>query len=213
MNNTTQEHIEEMEVEEFHEKVRRIKEVQQWCWTYAGIRGEQNQGLLNRVPAEKLEFVPYEVGDFFFTRVVPKRTPKNKKEEERIILSSKLQFRYAGPYMIKEVLSPILYRAIIHNKDRVVHAINMKPANRKRKFIKRLLNVKKKIATSVNKKSADIVQEKQNNTDSEEEEEKNFEGERVVINFIPLGTHSFKNYRNFRINRLKQRNTRDKKVT
>jgi hypothetical protein len=68
----------------------------------------------------------------------------------------------------------------------------MKPANRKRKFIKRLLNVKKKIATSVNKKNAELAQKVQNNTDSEEEGEKIFEEEGVVINFIPLGTHSLK---------------------
>jgi hypothetical protein len=42
--------------------------------------------------------------------------------------------------MITEVLSPVLYKAIIHNKERVVHALNIKPANRQRKFIKKTDN-------------------------------------------------------------------------
>ena len=161
-------------MEDFHEKVRRMKEVQQWCWVYAGTRVEKNQEGYNRVPVEKLEFVPYEVGDFFYTRVVPKRVPKSKKAEERIILSAKLQFRYAGPYVIKEKLSPIVYRAIIHNKERVVHALNMKPANKKRKFIKRVINLKRRIATDGDKKRyknvQNTVQKEAKESDEESEE-------------------------------------------
>ncbi len=89
---------------------------------------------------------------------MPKRVPKSKKAEERIILSAKLQFRYAGPYVIKEKLSPIVYRAIIHNKERVVHALNMKPANKKRKFIKRIVNLKRRIANVGDRKRYKNVQ-------------------------------------------------------
>ncbi len=181
MNGTDQDHVEGLEVDDFHAAVRRIKDIQQWCWVYAGTRGERNQEGYNRVPAERLEFVPYEPGDFFFNRVVPKRAPKSKKDEMRIILSEKLQFRYAGPYMIKEVLSPILYRAIIHGKERVVHALNMKPVNKKRKFIKRTVNLQRKTAKAPKIKDRQREENRkdktlsQNRSENEEEEDEKFE--------------------------------------
>jgi hypothetical protein len=168
MNGTDQDHVEGLEVDDFHAAVRRIKDIQQWCWVYAGTRGERNQEGYNRVPAERLEFVPYEPGDFFFNRVVPKRAPKSKKDEMRIILSEKLQFRYAGPYIIKEVLLPILYRAIIHGKERVVHALNIKPVNKKRKFIKRTVNLQRKTAKSPFKPHSQAQRTRIQATSSEE---------------------------------------------
>jgi hypothetical protein len=195
MNNPTQEHIEEMSVDDYHQTVRRTKEIQQWCWTYAGSRGEQNKTNYNRIPAEKLEFVPYEVGDFFYTRVIPKRAPKNRKQEARLILSSSLQFRYAGPYIITEVISPILYKAVIHNKERIVHALNMKAANRKRKLVKRIVNNKRKIAEQkVDEDGEEIILHKISQTKSHKSSDGNVnwgeEGEvkeTVKLNLIPTG--------------------------
>jgi hypothetical protein len=92
---------------------------------------------MNRPPLERLEFKPYEVGDFFYLRVVPKSTYKSKDEEEALKLSAKLQFRYCGPYMVTEVVLPILYKANIHGVVTTVHAVNMKPAG-KDKFARKI---------------------------------------------------------------------------
>jgi hypothetical protein len=129
MNMAAEEHIDEMEVEDFHETVRRHKEVQQWCWWYVGNRVVKNVETFNRVPAERLQFRPYRHGDFFYLRVVPKRVYRSEKDEKAHYISSKLQFRYTGPYMIHECISPVLYSSYIHGKLKRVHAINMKPAS------------------------------------------------------------------------------------
>ncbi len=63
-------------------------------------------------------------------RVVPQRRYKSTADEEAQQISSKLQYRYVGPYMIHEVLMPVLYSAMIHGKLVTVHAINIKPACR-----------------------------------------------------------------------------------
>jgi hypothetical protein len=134
----SQEHIEELNVDDFHSTVLKQKEAMEWCWKYAAERCSVNAdvGAKSIIPNERLEFVPYEVGDFFYNKVVARRFAKNtsKKANSKIALSTKLQFRYVGPYMIKEVLSPIIYKAIIHNKEKVVHALNMKPMLRTRKM-------------------------------------------------------------------------------
>eukprot|EP01034_Spumella_vulgaris_P022164 gene22164-28272_t len=128
MNMASEGHLEQMEVEDFHEMVRRTKEVQEWCWHYAGNKVSDNTVKFNRVPLERLPFKPYEAGDFFYLRVVPKRLYKNEMEEKAHQISAKLQFRYTGPYMVHEQLSPVLYSAYIHGKLKRCHAINMKPS-------------------------------------------------------------------------------------
>jgi hypothetical protein len=132
MNMASEDHVDEMEVEDFHETVRRHKEVQQWCWWYVGNRVVKNVDKFNKVPVERLQFKPYKHGDFFYLRVVPKRVYKSEKDEKAHQISSKLQFRYTGPYMIHDVISTVLYSSYIHGKLKRVHAINMKPASRTR---------------------------------------------------------------------------------
>lgn len=129
MNMASEEHNETTNVEDFHEMVVRVKEIQQWYWSYAGERVVKNSENHNRVPAERLVYKPYAVGDFFYHRVVPKRAYKSVNEEKAEKISSKLQFRYVGPYMVTEVISPILYTAVIHGKTKRVHSLNMKPAS------------------------------------------------------------------------------------
>eukprot|EP01034_Spumella_vulgaris_P021959 gene21959-28040_t len=131
MNMASEDHVVAMDVEDFHDLVRRTKEVQQWCWQYVGSRVVENSNHHNRVPRERLAFKPYNSGDFFFLRVVPKRLYKSENEEQAYHISAKLQFRYTGPYMVSEVISPVLYTASIHGKVKRVHAINMKPASKR----------------------------------------------------------------------------------
>jgi hypothetical protein len=137
MNMASEEHLEQLEVEDFHEMVRRTKEVQAWCWHYAAHKVSNNTVKFNRVPLERLPFKPYEAGDYFYLRVVPKRLYKNELEEKAHQVSAKLQFRYTGPYMVHEQLSPVLYSAYIHGKLKRCHAINMKASakcNRKERL-------------------------------------------------------------------------------
>jgi hypothetical protein len=68
------------------------------------------------------------VEDFVFIKRIPRKTYKNKNEEERYINSRKLQYRYTGPFMILEKRSDVSYVLDIHGKARPIHAINMKPA-------------------------------------------------------------------------------------
>jgi hypothetical protein len=95
--------------------------------------------------------------------------------------------------MIKEVLSPILYKAIIHNKVRVVHAVNMKPANKKRKFIKRTVNLDKKVV-KVKQKTASKRRERDKEVGSEDEDDRgNFsEEEGVVVKLHPYRSASYR---------------------
>jgi hypothetical protein len=130
MHMASEQHLEQMEVAEFHEMVRRTKEVQQWCWHYAGTRVSKNTVKFNRAPVERLPFKPYERGDYFYLRVVPKRVYKNELEERAHQISAKLQFRYTGPYRVHEQLSPVLYTAYIHGALKRCHAINMKLASK-----------------------------------------------------------------------------------
>ncbi len=133
MNMASEEHTASVNVEDFHDMISRVKEIQQWYWAYAGSRVVKNSENTNRVPAERLAYKPYQVGDFFYHRVVPQRGHKNENEEKMQKISSKLQFRYVGPYMVDEVVSPIVYRTTVHGKTKRVHAINMKPASVGRK--------------------------------------------------------------------------------
>jgi len=133
MNNPSEEHIEQvnaLSADEYHAIVNRKAQIMQWCWVNIGKRVRSNSEKFNRIPSERLEFKPYKVGDFFYMKVIPKTTYKTKSEKEAIQISSKLQFRYVGPYRVKKVLLPILYQAEIHGVTKVVHAVNMKPASR-----------------------------------------------------------------------------------
>jgi hypothetical protein len=131
MNMASEEHTESMDAVDFHELVRRTKEVQQGCWQYVGDRVVDNSNRHNVVPRERLAFKPYEAGDYFYLRVVPKRFYKSENEEQAYQISAKLQFRYTGPYMVSAVISPVLYESQIHGKVKRVHAINMKPASKR----------------------------------------------------------------------------------
>jgi hypothetical protein len=103
----------------------------QLLWHYIGVSNSEITETYNRQPAKKLEFKPYTAGDFFYYRTIPRRFFKDLKEKKKVKLSSKLQFRFSGPYIIQKVISPVLYEANIHNTVKRVHAINMKPAIRK----------------------------------------------------------------------------------
>ena len=85
---------------------------------------------MNKLTRVRQVFKPFCVGDFFFLKVIPRRFAKRSKhrrtDEELHKLSSKLQYRYAGPYSVTKVISDVLYEAIVNGKLRRVHALSMK---------------------------------------------------------------------------------------
>jgi hypothetical protein len=107
-------------------------------WTSVGVKSRVDVEEWNRKAHNKIEYKPYAVGDLFYLATIPKRqlilqtlggtTAGTKKNKDNIRkLSSKLQMRYVGPYRIIKVINPILFVADIHNVERVVTAVNMKP--------------------------------------------------------------------------------------
>jgi hypothetical protein len=77
-------------------------------------------------PRNKLPFKPFVVGSYCYLKSIPRRFFRNPTEKKIHKLSSKLQFRYSGPYRIVQVISPVIYKADIHGVIKTVHAINMK---------------------------------------------------------------------------------------
>jgi hypothetical protein len=74
------------------------------------------------------EYKMYQVGDYFFRKRHPVRVFKSIGEKEANIISSKLQSRWEGPFIITKRLNAITYE-YEDNKIRIrVNAINMKPA-------------------------------------------------------------------------------------
>ena len=109
--------------------VDRMQRALNFAWEYVSKRVDDNVKTYNAVPAKRLQFKPYKVGDWFFRKIIPRKFYTIKGDKKKHTLSSKLQFRYAGPYMITRVINPVLYEAIIHGRrNQRIHAINMKSA-------------------------------------------------------------------------------------
>jgi hypothetical protein len=77
-------------------------------------------------PISHLEFKEYEVGDFFYQKRIANRFYKNDTDEVIHKLNAKLQYRWTDPYIITKKLSPVVYEADVHNKKKIVHAVNMR---------------------------------------------------------------------------------------
>ena len=109
-----------------------LSRAQRHAWNITSARLSTNNETHNKKqapPRNPLQFKPYAVNDWFYIKVVPRTMFRNAREETTHKLTAKFQFRYAGPYVITKVISPVLYEAIIHGKpNQRVHAINMKHA-------------------------------------------------------------------------------------
>ena len=75
-----------------------------------------------------VDFECYNVEDFVFIKRIPRKYYKTRDEIDKYISSRKLQYRYAGPYMVVQKNSDVSYVLDIHGKRRAIHAINMKHA-------------------------------------------------------------------------------------
>ena len=107
----------------------RFAEVMHWVWNNNGERVVSNskEVLDKQHPKTHLIFKEYQVGDFFYLKRIPKRFYIDEKDEIRYKLNAKLQYRWTGPYIVTKKVSPVLYESDIHNKKKMVHAINMRP--------------------------------------------------------------------------------------
>ena len=99
----------------------------QIIWNHVAPKLATRTVKFNKPTITPLVFKPYKVGDYFFRKIIPRRHYRNKAEQTAYLLSSKLQPRYSGPYIVTKVLSPVNYLAVIHGKTQPVHALNMKP--------------------------------------------------------------------------------------
>jgi len=95
-------------------------------WEANSERVLRNTAVFNRRPVRPLKFRPFRVGEYFMLRRVPHRFYRSKKHEEKVKISQALQCRYTGPYMVTEVISPVLYGTTIHGRRLRVHAGKMK---------------------------------------------------------------------------------------
>jgi transposase InsO family protein len=117
---------ESLNIDEYAE---RFAEVMKWVWENIGQRvGDNSKEMAEKQhPRTYREFKEYNVGDFFYSKRVPKRFHKDEKDEMLYKLNAKLQNRWTGPYIIVKKISPVLYEADVHNQKKVVHAVNMRP--------------------------------------------------------------------------------------
>jgi len=107
----------------------RFAEVMHWVWNNNAERVVSNskEMLEKQHPKTHLIFKEYAVGDFFYLKRIPKRFYIDEKDEIRYKLNAKLQYRWTGPYIVTKKVSPVLYESDIHNKRKMVHAVNMRP--------------------------------------------------------------------------------------
>ena len=107
---------------------KRLREALVHTWETVGDRVIRNVATFNRTPSKPLKYVPFKVGEYFMLKRIPHRFFRSKKQERKAKIAQSLQMRWCGPYMITEVISPVLFGAIIHGKSRRVHATRMKHA-------------------------------------------------------------------------------------
>jgi hypothetical protein len=110
-------------------KMREYRAVMEQLWEEIATKVTvTNVEKFNKPTKEPLKFQPFNVGDFVFIKRIPRKFFKYRGESEKYVSSRKLQYRYTGPFMVKQVKSSVNYVLDIHGKRRSIHAINMKKA-------------------------------------------------------------------------------------
>jgi hypothetical protein len=108
-------------------RTKQAAEVMKYIWEeVANKLATVNVDKFNQRVREPLVFEPFEVEDFVYIKRIPRKFYKTKDESEKYISSRKLQYRYAGPYMVVQKNSDVSYVLDIHGSRRTIHAINMK---------------------------------------------------------------------------------------
>ena len=109
------------------EYVNRLSEVLLSTWRLIGKKIRRNEESVdNREPEKRVRlFRPYSVNELFFMKSIPKRfvTDLDKKHWK---LTRKLMHRYTGPHKIIQVMNPVVYKAMVNGREKMVHASKMK---------------------------------------------------------------------------------------
>jgi hypothetical protein len=109
------------------EYVNRLSEVLLSTWRLIGKKIRRNEESIdNREPEKRVRlFRPYCVNELFFMKSIPKRfvTDLDKKHWK---LTRKLMHRYTGPHKIIQVMNPVVYKAMVNGREKMVHASKMK---------------------------------------------------------------------------------------
>jgi hypothetical protein len=74
-----------------------------------------------------LQYVEYKVGDYAMVSKTPKQSMRSWIDKTKRKLSAKLQPRYSGPYLITGRRSPVVFLLQIDGREKITHAVNMKP--------------------------------------------------------------------------------------
>ena len=117
-----------MQQNDLTEFVNRTVILLKQTWSAVGERMSENQMQLNHIVKEPRQFKELKVGQMVFLKQIPKRKYRYYLDSKQYALSSKLQFRYVGPYEIIGKKSPVVYTIQMENKIRVVSIMNLKPA-------------------------------------------------------------------------------------
>ena len=82
--------------------------------------------------AQRRPFRPYRRGEQFYFKTIPRRTFRSLEDEQQYKISAKLQYRFSGPHVVTEVISPVVYRVRIDGREKIIHANRMKRDPRQR---------------------------------------------------------------------------------
>ena len=83
-------------------------------------------------PRSHLVYHEYEVGDLVMIANIPKQNIKGLLDSQTRSISAKLQPRFSGPYPIVTHKSPVVYGIQVDGREKLIHAVNMKPFKGKR---------------------------------------------------------------------------------
>ena len=123
--NVDLEHLEECHPS-LNEYCRNLRRSLLYCWESLSSRVTRNVTIMNRRPMKPLEYVPFNVGDYFMLKRIPRRFFITQREGKNVKLRQSLQMRYTGPFIVTKVINPVLFEATIHGKTKRVHALKMK---------------------------------------------------------------------------------------
>ena len=116
--------------EKIDERVDKIiKEVKR-AWKLAAESLAKRDAKYGQTPTpRKWSFQEFEVGEWVFI-IKPYKHPKVRNKRGKLVErkgTKKYAYRWEGPYRVVKKLSPVVYVIRQGDKDRVWHALNMKP--------------------------------------------------------------------------------------
>jgi len=78
-------------------------------------------------PLHHLKYYDFKEGDYAMVCVIPKTRTLGWIDNQYRQINLKLQPRYAGPYLVRRKISPVVYVLEVDGTEKTFHAVNMKP--------------------------------------------------------------------------------------